>query len=248
MTRTTAQIRSHAQKYVIKLCKKYNIEIRSRRRVRFVSEHLNYPYKRKSQSIMIPIERMSEDDKKFIQEFNFYEKTIDFQKIEDYQRRRKKDIFFVGKFEEIDKSKKSSFSKYKSIQNILSEINSNKKAKEDLPYYEDKIFELQQAEKAEALILQPQKESPNPALDTMNIDKSPINNNNYHELARNDSLFKDECSDFQHKENKKKFLQMLEKNVSINKAILGILIQPISSDENSLTNLKEMIMFIKNQF
>lgn len=105
-TRTTAQIRSHAQKYVIKLCKKYNIEIKSKRRIKFVSDHLNFPYRRKSKSMTIPVEKISEDDKNFIKNFNFYEKNIDFGKIEDYQKKRKKDLFLVGKIEGTTKYRK----------------------------------------------------------------------------------------------------------------------------------------------
>lgn len=80
--RTSAQLRSHAQKYVIKLCKKYDIEIKSRRKSKFISRHLNYPYRRKNKKFIFPIEKISENDLFILKNFNFYDKSINLRTLE----------------------------------------------------------------------------------------------------------------------------------------------------------------------
>jgi hypothetical protein len=42
-TRSLAQIRSHAHKYTINLCKKYNIEMKSKWKDSFITHYLNFP-------------------------------------------------------------------------------------------------------------------------------------------------------------------------------------------------------------
>jgi len=76
-------VRSHAQKYVIKLCKKYNIEIRSKRKSCFLSDHLNFPYKRKNKNNILPLEKMSKMDKRILKNFNFYTKLVDIDRVEE---------------------------------------------------------------------------------------------------------------------------------------------------------------------
>ncbi len=77
-----AQLRSHAQKYTIHLCKKYNIEMKSKRKECFITHHLNYPYIRKNENKVLPIEKMNNQEKFFLKNFNFYNKKIDFAKVE----------------------------------------------------------------------------------------------------------------------------------------------------------------------
>lgn len=81
-TRTHAQIRSHAQKFLIKLCKKYNIEIKSKRKENFSLGHLNFPYKRKSEKSVVPIEKISNVDLNLIKKFNFYIKKVNLENFE----------------------------------------------------------------------------------------------------------------------------------------------------------------------
>lgn len=95
-TRTSAQVRSHAQKYVIKLCKKYDIEIRSKRKSCFLSNHLNFPYKRKNKKNILPLEKMSKDDKKILKNFNFYIKLVEFDKVQEVDSAEEK-VFKIDK-------------------------------------------------------------------------------------------------------------------------------------------------------
>jgi hypothetical protein len=68
-----------------------------------VSEHLNFPYKRKCKNYIIPLEKMSGEDKKFIKNFNFYEKKIDFEDLEKIQKDYRKKIFNVEKIKKNSK-------------------------------------------------------------------------------------------------------------------------------------------------
>jgi hypothetical protein len=68
---------------VINICKKYDIEIRSRRKIKFFPNHLNYPYRRKKKNNVFPIEEMSFLEKKILMDFNFYLKNIDFIKFKN---------------------------------------------------------------------------------------------------------------------------------------------------------------------
>ena len=106
-------MRSHAQKYVIKLCKKYNIEIKSKRKSCFLSGHLNFPYKRKNKKNVFPVEKMSKSDRKILKNFNFYIKIIDMEKIQEIDYNDK--IFSI-----IKSDKKEENKKYIYLQNNLS--------------------------------------------------------------------------------------------------------------------------------
>lgn len=76
-TRTKSQIRSHAQKYMIKLCKLYDIPIKSKKKKRFNKKDLNFPYGRKKKFEIKSIDNMSQEELKYLQEFNFYLKDFD---------------------------------------------------------------------------------------------------------------------------------------------------------------------------
>jgi hypothetical protein len=98
-TRNIAQVRSHAQKYTIKLCKKYNIEIKSKRKNRFLTRHLNFPYIRKNKNCLIPLDKITKQDRFFLRTFNFYYKNIDFSKLDEVKG--------VGDIFKIEKTSKS---------------------------------------------------------------------------------------------------------------------------------------------
>lgn len=69
-TRTCAQIRSHAQKFIIKLCKKYQIKIKSKKFRGRDSKHLNFVYKKK----VVNPRPVEAEDQKFLDLFNYYKR------------------------------------------------------------------------------------------------------------------------------------------------------------------------------
>ena len=83
---------------MIKLCKKYNIEIKSKRRACFSLNHLNFPYKRKTNKYILPIEKITQTDLKLIKNFNFYIKNFDYDEIISNQRK----IFRVEKINKVN--------------------------------------------------------------------------------------------------------------------------------------------------
>ncbi len=64
------------------MCKKYNIEIKSKRKAFFSLGHLNFPYRRKSAKTIVPLEKISKTDLILIKKFDFYIKTIDLEPLE----------------------------------------------------------------------------------------------------------------------------------------------------------------------
>jgi SHAQKYF class myb-like DNA-binding protein len=93
-TRTCSQIRSHGQKYLISLCKKYNIEIKSKRLDKFYKDHLNYPYKRKDNKNVLSIDRMTRTDRRLLKVLNFYTKMVNIEEIGSNAEK----IFLIEKF------------------------------------------------------------------------------------------------------------------------------------------------------
>lgn len=73
-TRTVPQIRSHAQKYLIKLCRKYSIKLTKKKFSNKLSKHLDItklPYKGKTN-----ISNMSIYEKNIFEMFNYYNREI----------------------------------------------------------------------------------------------------------------------------------------------------------------------------
>jgi SHAQKYF class myb-like DNA-binding protein len=69
--RTTPQIRSHAQKYIIKLCKKYQIKIKSKK-FRNLKKIPEQKLKRRK---TLPLSEMSARDKQILNIFNYYSRS-----------------------------------------------------------------------------------------------------------------------------------------------------------------------------
>lgn len=78
------------------MCKKYDIQIKSRRKNKFISSHLNFPYKRKNNKFVYPLEKISRIDKKILMSFNFYLKIAKF----DFTKNVNDKIFKVTRDEE----------------------------------------------------------------------------------------------------------------------------------------------------
>ena len=73
-TRTIPQIRSHAQKYLIKICRKYSIKLSKKKFSNRLSKHLDItkiPYKGKTN-----ISNMSIYEKNILEMFNYYNREI----------------------------------------------------------------------------------------------------------------------------------------------------------------------------
>ena len=73
-TRTIPQIRSHAQKYLIKICRKYSIKLTKKKFSNKLSKHLDItkiPYKGKTY-----ISKMSIYDKNILEMFNYYNREV----------------------------------------------------------------------------------------------------------------------------------------------------------------------------
>ena len=73
-TRTIPQIRSHAQKYLIKICRKYSIKLSKKKFSNRLSKHLDItkmPYKGKTN-----ISNMSIYEKNILEMFNYYKREI----------------------------------------------------------------------------------------------------------------------------------------------------------------------------
>ena len=73
-TRTIPQIRSHAQKYLIKICRKYSIKLSKKKFCNRLSKHLDItkiPYKGKSN-----ISNMSIYEKNILEMFNYYNREV----------------------------------------------------------------------------------------------------------------------------------------------------------------------------
>jgi hypothetical protein len=64
-----------------------------------LTRHLNFPYIRKNKHGLYPLDKISKQDKYFLQTFNFYNKKIDFSKFEDSD-----DINKIFKIEKTAKS------------------------------------------------------------------------------------------------------------------------------------------------
>ena len=81
-TRTCAQIRSHAQKFIIKLCKKYQIKIKSKKFKTKQSKHLNFVYKKK----IVNPRPIDPEDLKFLDIFNYYKREVKIFLIEKHHK------------------------------------------------------------------------------------------------------------------------------------------------------------------
>jgi hypothetical protein len=55
--------------------------MKSKRKEKFITEHLNFPYIRKNKKMVFPVNKMSKQDIFFLKNFNFYNKNIDFEKL-----------------------------------------------------------------------------------------------------------------------------------------------------------------------
>lgn len=62
---------------MIKLCKLYDIPIKSKKKKPFNKKDLNFPYGRKKRFEIKTIDDMSQEELKYLQEFNFYLKDFD---------------------------------------------------------------------------------------------------------------------------------------------------------------------------
>ncbi len=91
-TRTIPQIRSHAQKYLIKICRKYSIKLSKKKFSNRLSKHLDItkmPYKGKSN-----ISNMSIYEKNILEMFNYYNREL----IQDEKNEESSNNFNINQF------------------------------------------------------------------------------------------------------------------------------------------------------
>lgn len=91
-TRTIPQIRSHAQKYLIKICRKYSIKLSKKKFSNRLSKHLDItkmPYKGKSN-----ISNMSIYEKNILEMFNYYNREL----IQDEKNKESSNNFNINQF------------------------------------------------------------------------------------------------------------------------------------------------------
>lgn len=117
-TRTVPQIRSHAQKYLIKLCRKYSIKLSKKKFSNKLSKHLDItklPYKGKTN-----ISNMSIYEKNILEMFNYYNREI----ITDEQNNLNTDNIIYSQ-NIIDNGKKDFHVNNNDINNNLNILNNN---------------------------------------------------------------------------------------------------------------------------
>ena len=117
-TRTIPQIRSHAQKYLIKLCRKYSIKLSKKKFSNKLSKHLDItklPYKGKTN-----ISNMSIYEKNILEMFNYYNREI----ITDEQNNLNTDNIIYSQ-NIIDNGKKDFHVNNNDINNNLNILNNN---------------------------------------------------------------------------------------------------------------------------
>jgi hypothetical protein len=133
-TRSAAQIRSHAQKFIIKLCKKYQIKIKSKKFKKKFSKHLNYFNKQRGfkEGRSAVIDSL---EKKLLDTFNYYNREYKPFLID--KRHRENDLEGCGR---LLKNKRTAFL----IQNQIFYIKKMPKISEknDVPLQDD--FHLHQ--------------------------------------------------------------------------------------------------------
>lgn len=84
---------------------------------------MNFPYRRKRANYVVPMERMTEEDRKMLQSFNYYLKTLDFLK-SDRNLKKNKIKFLVER--RIQMRKKFNINKVHNTENIIQDNNFNK--------------------------------------------------------------------------------------------------------------------------
>jgi SHAQKYF class myb-like DNA-binding protein len=103
-TRTIPQIRSHAQKYLIKICRKYSIKLSKKKFSNRLSKHLDItkmPYKGKSN-----ISNMSIYEKNILEMFNYYNREVihDEKNIENKNNINNNQFKGISEFENFNNS------------------------------------------------------------------------------------------------------------------------------------------------
>lgn len=69
-----------------------------------MSAHLNFPYRRKNNKNILPLDKMSKDDKKILKSFNFYIKLIDIDNVKEIPDNQK--IFNIAKNQRVYENNK----------------------------------------------------------------------------------------------------------------------------------------------
>jgi hypothetical protein len=148
-TRTTAQIRSHAQKYIIKLCNKYQIRLKSKKFRKRYPNQLETLKKKKSGNTF----EMDKVDKELLNIFNYYIRVYKPFKIEKvYKDSSKLENGICShtrrnrRTERLIKNKIFDIKKIKKEQNPFVSINSHiilehlNKLKEDNDHFQNVLF------------------------------------------------------------------------------------------------------------
>ena len=124
-TRTIPQIRSHAQKYLIKICRRYSIKLSKKKFSNRLSKHLDItkiPYKGKKN-----ISNMSIYEKNILEMFNYYNReVIDDDKVPMEKNNSKSHL---KKIEEVDNNENSINN---TAQNSLNVIKLNKSSDKNI--------------------------------------------------------------------------------------------------------------------
>ena len=75
-TRTIPQIRSHAQKFLIKICRKYEIKLSQKKFLKAKSKHLEPSYKKRKKFKKTGIANMNKYERNIYDMFNYYKRDI----------------------------------------------------------------------------------------------------------------------------------------------------------------------------
>ena len=75
-TRTIPQIRSHAQKYLIKICRKYEIKLSQKKFLKTKSKHLELAYSKSKKYKKTGLSSMNKYERNIYEMFNYYKRDI----------------------------------------------------------------------------------------------------------------------------------------------------------------------------
>jgi SHAQKYF class myb-like DNA-binding protein len=75
-TRTIPQIRSHAQKFLIKICRKYEIKLSQKKFLKAKSKHLEPSFRKRKKFKKTGIANMNKYERNIFEMFNYYKRDI----------------------------------------------------------------------------------------------------------------------------------------------------------------------------